>query len=110
MPVHKALVVDDEYAHIQTDLGMLTPGIYNAILHGTFDKAAARGVHVQACEAESKCVALEFKGLSFSHDYYDAGYFIPSGVKRGTKFNQVRVWSEQPMQQVILHWVSGDTG
>ena len=110
LEMENALVVDDDYAHVQIDLGKVTPEISKAILHRTFDKAPARGIRVEACETSERCIVLDFKGLSFSKEYYDAAYFIPAGVKRGTKFHQVRVRSQQPFQQVVLHWVSGDTG
>ena len=110
LTARKPLKIDDDYAHVQVDLGKTTPEISRAILHGTFDKNAARAVHVEVCRAEDDCVELQFKGVSFSREYYDAGYFIPDSVKRGDKIREIRIWSETPMQGVIVHWVSGDTG
>jgi len=110
LSVKKPLRVDDDYAHIQIDIGSITPEISEAILHRTFDKEAAKALHVELCRAKEDCVLLQFKGMSFSHEYYDAGYFIPNGVKRGDKFTQVRIWSEDPIRIAVVHWVSGDTG
>jgi len=110
LTVKELLKVDDDYAHVQVDLGKNTPEISQAITRGTFDKKPARGVHIEVCKTDNDCVELQFKGMSFSREYYDAGYFIPDTVKRGDKFREVRIWSDTPMQGVIVHWVSGDTG
>jgi len=48
--------------------------------------------------------------MTFSHEHYIACYYVPDSIKRGDKFKAVRIWSETPMQGVIVHWVSGDTG
>ena len=110
LTVSKPLKVDDDYAHVQVDLGKTTPEISHAIIYKTFDKKPARSVHVEVCRAENDCVELQFKGISYSREYYSAGYFIPDSVKRGDKYREMRIWSETPMQGVVVHWVSGDTG
>jgi hypothetical protein len=108
--LNKPLTVDDDYAHVQVDLGKTTPDISHAITYRTFDKGPPKGIHIQLCRTVDDCIELQFKGMSFSREYYDAGYFIPDTVKRGDKFREVRIWSDTPMQGVIVHWVSGDTG
>jgi hypothetical protein len=40
----KSIRVDDDYAHVQIDLGKNAPQISEAILHGPFDKASARAI------------------------------------------------------------------
>jgi len=106
----KPLKVDDDYARIQVDFGKNTPEISRAIISGTFDKAIARAVHVEACRVDGHCVELQFKGMSLTKECYAAKYYISDNVKRGDKIHEIRIWSELPVQGVIVHWVSGDTG
>ena len=106
----KPLKVDDDYAHVQVDLGKNTPEISRAIIQGTFDKAAVRAVHIEMCRADDDCVELQFKGMTLSKEYYAAKYYMPDAAKRGDKFSAVRIWSETPMPGVTVRWVSGDTG
>ena len=108
--VKKFLEVDDDYAHVQIDLGKNTPELSQAITRGTFDKTAVRAIHVEMCQEDMQCAELRFEGMSLTKEIYAAKYYVPTSVKRGTQFREVRVWSEAPMQNVIVHWVSGDTG
>jgi hypothetical protein len=102
--------IDDDYAHVQVELGKNTPEIDRAIIRGTFDKSAVRAVHVELCRTNEDCAELRFQGMSVSREYFSVKYYIPNNVKRGDQFKTVRIWSENPMHGVIVHWVSGDTG
>ena len=51
---------------------------------------------------------MQFKGVSLSREYYDAGYFIPDSVKRGDKFSDVRI-GRRPQSMARLYIVLAET-
>ena len=110
LAVNKALTVDDQRATVQIAFGDTTPETSHAFVYGTLDTKPAKAVHVELCRTDNDCVTLRYRGMWDSREHYGANYSEPDKLKRGDKFREVRIWSEIPMQNVIVHWISGDTG
>ena len=104
------IVVDDDYATLHIALGDTTPETSHALVSGTLDKGPAKAVHVQLCRTENDCIALQFSGMWGTREHFGAKYALPERVKWGSKFRDIRVWSDTPVKASYVYWVSGDTG